>query len=194
MHDGDRILRLCRTFDERQTAARRDCRACPPAHRGGRCRRLRDSRPARSRRRAPSPTRPPASRPREALAARPLAPSHSPGIAGLVTERRLLQRLERKQLRAHALALGASVFEPAVDCNLLGAQRLHLVQRRRERVRQLFACRARHRFLLRKRRELLVRALRRERLTLDRQAIGLRHQPAQLVLQLLDARALHLVV
>ena len=98
------------------------------------------------------------------------------------------------QLRARALALArapipsrastASCSERS-DCTTSSARAPEC-----SRARSLFS--ARLRFLLRQGGELLVRALRGERFALDGQAIGLRHEAAQLVLELLDARALHL--
>src|SRR5689334_9499001 len=104
-----------------------------------------------------------------------------------MAERGLLQGFERHELGALALTFRARLLEARLDGDLLGPQALHDFERASERVRQLFAREARLRFAFREDGQLLVGTLRGERFALDREAIRLRHEPAQLVLKLLDA-------
>ena len=107
-------------------------------------------------------------------------------------QRGLLQRFERNDFGAALLTLGARRFQAALGVELRGAQLLRTIERRVERLRQLVGGAARERFLFGELRQQRRGFLRDERLALDRQAIGLRREPAQLVFELLDARALHL--
>ena len=103
-----------------------------------------------------------------------------------------LQRLERGELRAHRLAGGARLLQHALGGLRGGAQPLHLLLRGLERAGEGFTAPARRLFLARELRQFRVPVRGGDGLVFLGEALRLGGQPAQLVLQLLDAGALDL--
>ncbi len=60
-------------------------------------------------------------------------------LTGILREGCLLQRFERRLFGSGPLALGAGVLQPLLDLQLLGAERLHTLERHGQGLGQLFA-------------------------------------------------------
>jgi len=81
--------------------------------------------------------------------------SHCVAPPDLSDSAAFLHRLERSELGARALTLAAGRFEPLLRRELLGTQRLHLLECGAQSFGKLLASRASKRFLLRERCKLL---------------------------------------